>query len=81
MVIDSHTHAWKYWPYQPPVPDPESRGRVEQLLWEMDRAREIDPAAVDELLACVPRSCVSMRRARTRCSRSAPTASAPAPRC
>ena len=38
MIIDSHTHAWERWPYQPPVPDPESRGRVEQLLWEMDRA-------------------------------------------
>ena len=37
MLIDSHTHAWDYWPYEPPVPDPESRGRVEQLLWEMDR--------------------------------------------
>jgi predicted TIM-barrel fold metal-dependent hydrolase len=37
MIIDSHTHAWEYWPYQPPVPDFESRGRVEQLLWEMDR--------------------------------------------
>ena len=37
MIIDSHTHAWEYWPYQPAVPDPESRGRVEQLLWEMDR--------------------------------------------
>jgi len=36
-VIDSHTHAWEYWPYEPPVPDPESRGRVEQLLWEMDQ--------------------------------------------
>ncbi len=37
MIIDSHTHAWDRWPYQPPVPDPDSRGRVEQLLWEMDR--------------------------------------------
>lgn len=37
MIIDSHTHAWEYWPYKPPVPDLESRGRVEQLLWEMDR--------------------------------------------
>jgi L-fuconolactonase len=37
MIIDSHTHAWEQWPYEPPVPDPESRGRVEQLLWEMDR--------------------------------------------
>lgn len=37
MIIDSHTHAWRHWPYKPSVPDPESRGRVEQLLWEMDR--------------------------------------------
>ncbi len=37
MILDSHTHAWETWPYQPTVPDPESRGRVEQLLWEMDR--------------------------------------------
>lgn len=37
MIIDSHTHAWDHWPYDPPVPDPESRGKVEQLLWEMDR--------------------------------------------
>jgi L-fuconolactonase len=36
MIIDSHCHAWTYWPYNPPVPDPESRGRVEQLLNEMD---------------------------------------------
>lgn len=35
MMIDSHCHAWTYWPYKP-VPDPESRGRVEQLLNEMD---------------------------------------------
>src|SRR5436853_39349 len=37
MLIDSHTHAWERWPYEPAVPDPESRGRAEQLLWEMDR--------------------------------------------
>ena len=36
MIIDSHCHAWTYWPYEPPVPDPEQRGRVEQLLHEMD---------------------------------------------
>ena len=41
MIIDSHTHAWRRWPYEPPVPDFESRGRVEQLLWEMDRC-EVD---------------------------------------
>jgi L-fuconolactonase len=37
MIIDSHTHAWRYWPYQPPVPDHESRGEVEQLLFEMNQ--------------------------------------------
>lgn len=36
LIIDSHCHAWAYWPYQPPVPDPEHRGRIEQLLYEMD---------------------------------------------
>lgn len=45
MVIDAHCHAWRYWPYQPPVPDPESRGLVEQLLFEMDR-NGVDQAAV-----------------------------------
>lgn len=34
-VIDSHCHAWAHWPYEPPVPDPEHRGRIEQLLHEM----------------------------------------------
>ena len=37
MIIDSHTHAWPRWPYQPPVPDDESRGKIEQLLFEMDQ--------------------------------------------
>ena len=37
MIIDCHTHAWAKWPYEPPVPDFESRGQVEQLLFEMDR--------------------------------------------
>ncbi len=36
MIIDAHCHAWTYWPYEPPVPDHESRGRIEQLLDEMD---------------------------------------------
>jgi L-fuconolactonase len=36
MIIDSHCHAWMKWPYQPAVPDPDWRGRVEQLLHEMD---------------------------------------------
>lgn len=38
MIVDAHCHAWRHWPYQPAVPDPESRGRVEQLLFEMDSA-------------------------------------------
>jgi predicted TIM-barrel fold metal-dependent hydrolase len=37
VIADSHCHAWRYWPYQPPVPDPESRPLVEQLLFEMDQ--------------------------------------------
>jgi predicted TIM-barrel fold metal-dependent hydrolase len=37
LIIDSHCHAWTYWPYEPSVPDPESRGVVEQLLHEMDQ--------------------------------------------
>jgi predicted TIM-barrel fold metal-dependent hydrolase len=45
VIVDSHCHAWRRWPYQPPVPDPESRARVEQLLWEMDR-HGVDRAAV-----------------------------------
>ena len=44
-VIDAHCHAWEHWPYQPPVPDPESRGRIEQLLFEMDQ-NGVDRAVV-----------------------------------
>jgi len=36
MIVDSHCHAWRTWPYTPPVPDPTSRPAVEQLLFEMD---------------------------------------------
>ena len=45
MIIDSHCHAWLRWPYQPPVPDDEGRGRIEQLLFEMDR-HGVDQAVV-----------------------------------
>lgn len=38
MIVDSHAHGWPKWPYVPPVPDATSRGRLDQLLWEMDRA-------------------------------------------
>ena len=37
MIFDSHCHAWPRWPYQPPVPDSDSRAIVEQLIWEMDK--------------------------------------------
>lgn len=37
VIIDSHCHAWERWPYQPPVPDDEQRGRLDQLVHEMDR--------------------------------------------
>jgi L-fuconolactonase len=36
VIIDSHCHAWRRWPYDPPVPDPDTHGSVEQLLYEMD---------------------------------------------
>jgi L-fuconolactonase len=35
-VLDSHSHAWRRWPYQPAVPDEEGRGSLEQLVFEMD---------------------------------------------
>ena len=35
-VLDSHTHAWRFWPYAPLVPDEGSRGSIDQLLYEMD---------------------------------------------
>lgn len=45
MILDSHCHAWPRWPYQPTVPDDESRGRIEQLRNEMD-LHGVDRAAV-----------------------------------
>lgn len=45
MILDSHCHAWLRWPYQPPVPDPDSRARIEQLLYEMDR-HEVERAVI-----------------------------------
>jgi len=35
-ILDSHCHAWRRWPYPPPVPDSESRGTIDQLVYEMD---------------------------------------------
>ncbi|HVC34454.1 MAG TPA: amidohydrolase family protein [Chloroflexota bacterium] len=45
MIVDAHCHAWRYWPYQPAVPDPTSRGIVEQLLFEMDQ-HGVDQATI-----------------------------------
>ena len=54
MIIDSHCHAWEYWPYQDrndhepnqlPVPNPETWGNVEQLIYEMGN-NNIDKATI-----------------------------------
>ena len=54
MIIDSHCHAWTYWPYQtsnshnpdePGVPNPETHGNIDQLIYEMDR-NKVDQATV-----------------------------------
>lgn len=45
MIIDTHCHAWSRWPYDMSVPDPETRGSVESLLYEMD-SHGVDYAAV-----------------------------------
>mgnify|MGYP000103164064 CR=1 FL=1 len=45
MIIDSHCHAWTVWPYKEPVPDPGSRGVIEQLLFEMDQ-NGVDQAVI-----------------------------------
>ena len=37
MIVDSHCHAWTTWPYDTSVPDPQHRGTIEQLLFEMDK--------------------------------------------
>ena len=54
MIIDSHCHSWKYWPYQDtndhepnqiPVPNPNSWGSLDQLIYEMDN-NNIDYATI-----------------------------------
>jgi predicted TIM-barrel fold metal-dependent hydrolase len=44
-LLDSHCHAWRRWPYEPPVPDETSRGTIEQLLHEYD-AHGVEQALV-----------------------------------
>jgi L-fuconolactonase len=45
LVVDAHTHLWARWPYEPQVPDPRTRGGVDNLLLEMDGAG-VDHAVV-----------------------------------
>ena len=54
MIIDSHCHSWKYWPYQQknnhepnqmPVPNPETWGNIDQLKYEM-KINKIDYATI-----------------------------------
>lgn len=45
MIIDGHCHAWRRWPYDRGVPDPDTRGSVEALLYELDR-HAVDHATV-----------------------------------
>jgi L-fuconolactonase len=45
MIIDSHCHAWRAWPYDKKVPDPDHRGSIEALLYEMN-THGVDHATV-----------------------------------
>jgi L-fuconolactonase len=38
VIIDAHTHVWPRWPYEPRVPDDETRGSFESLLFQLDAA-------------------------------------------
>jgi L-fuconolactonase len=44
-MFDAHCHAWQHWPYDTAVPDPETRGSIESLLYEMD-THGVERAAV-----------------------------------
>lgn len=44
-IIDAHCHAWRRWPYDTSVPDPNTRGSIEALLYEMD-THGVDHATV-----------------------------------
>ena len=54
MIIDSHCHAWDYWPYQDknnhepnqiPVPYPHNWGNIDQLVYEMKK-NNVDYATI-----------------------------------
>ena len=44
-MIDAHCHAWRRWPYDRAVSDPDSYGSAESLLFEMDQA-DVQGAAI-----------------------------------
>ena len=46
MIVDTHCHAWRRWPYDTSVPDPDTRGSAESLLYEMDRGGVAHAAVV-----------------------------------
>jgi len=45
MIFDAHCHAWQTWPYDRSVPDRETRGSIEQLVYEMD-SNGVDKALI-----------------------------------
>lgn len=45
VIVDSHCHTWRRWPYDATVPDMGHRGSVEALLHEMDR-HDVERAVV-----------------------------------
>jgi predicted TIM-barrel fold metal-dependent hydrolase len=44
-ILDCHCHAWERWPYLPAVPDEDTRGSVELLLFELD-SNGVEQAAI-----------------------------------
>jgi predicted TIM-barrel fold metal-dependent hydrolase len=44
-ILDCHCHAWRRWPYLPAVPDEDTRGAIELLLFEMDH-NGVEQAAI-----------------------------------
>ncbi len=62
--LDCHCHAWRRWPYLPPVPDEDTRGAVELLLFEMDQHGVEQAAVVCAAIDKNPDNIVYVTRAR-----------------
>lgn len=45
MIIDSHCHAWSYWPYLPEPAHPKEHGSIETLIYQMDQSG-VDKATI-----------------------------------